>query len=202
MMAKRQEHAEMTRKKLIDSRRKMIMQKGFENVSVEDITKDCGLAKGTFYTYFNSKEDLVQLINNNPFVKLEDEIAAMTDKTIMEQLSYYMINFMEYIEEGGIQMARQWTKNVIDPNAKNINNSFSKLEYDTGCLMEILNRAVDREQLAKDAPLDILTNFLINTLYGMMVCWCMSDGKFTPSRWTQSYFDTAVTKMIKPYLTE
>ena len=148
-MTRRQEAAEKTKKKLIDSGRKMIMEKGFDNVSVEDITKDCGLAKGTFYTYFNSKEDLVQLINNNPFVKLEDEIATMTDKTIMEQLSYYMINFMEYIEEGGIQMARQWTKNVIDPNAKNINNSFSKLEYDTGCLMEILNRAVDREQLAK-----------------------------------------------------
>ena len=68
--------------------------------------------------------------------------------------------------------------------------------------MEILNRAVDREQLAKDAPLDILTNFSHQYFYGMMVCWCMSDGKFTPSWWTQSYFDTAVTKMIKPYLTE
>ena len=67
-MTRRQEAAEKTKKKLIDSGRKMIMEKGFDNVSVEDITKDCGLAKGTFYTYFNSKEDLVQLINNNPFV--------------------------------------------------------------------------------------------------------------------------------------
>ncbi len=201
-MTKRQEAAEKNRQKLIDSGRKLIMEKGFDNVSVEDITKDCGLAKGTFYTYFKSKEDLVQLINNNPFEKLEDEVAAMAERPLMEQLNYYMINFMEYIENSGIQMARQWTKNVIDPNARNINNSFSKLEYDTGCLREILVRALSKGKLAKDTPVDTLTNFLINTLYGMMVCWCMSDGKFTPSRWTQSYFDTAVTQIMKPYLTE
>ena len=199
-MNKRQEAAEKTKKKLIDSGKKLILEKGFDNVSVDEITKECGLAKGTFYTYFNSKEDLVQLINNNPFIKLEKEIAEMTDKTIMEQLNYYVVNFMEYIEKSGIQMARQWTKNVIDPNAKNINNSFSKLEYDTDCLKEILIRAVDRGQLTDDAPLDILTNFIINTLYGMMVCWCMSDGKFIPSRWTQEYFDIALAEIMEPYL--
>ncbi len=34
-------------------------ERGFDRVSVEDITRDSGVAKGTFYHYFKCKEDVV-----------------------------------------------------------------------------------------------------------------------------------------------
>ena len=44
--------AERTKAKLLDSAQRLISAHGFDNVSVEDITKDSGVAKGTFYHYF------------------------------------------------------------------------------------------------------------------------------------------------------
>ncbi|XOS92284.1 TetR/AcrR family transcriptional regulator [Brevibacillus laterosporus] len=35
---------------------KLFKEKGFENVTVEEITKACGIAKGTFYNYFPKKK--------------------------------------------------------------------------------------------------------------------------------------------------
>ena len=47
--------AERTKGKLLASARKLISERGFDHVSVEDITKDSGVAKGTFYHYFKYK---------------------------------------------------------------------------------------------------------------------------------------------------
>lgn len=47
--------AEKTRSRLLESARRLISERGFDHVSVEDITKDSGVAKGTFYHYFECK---------------------------------------------------------------------------------------------------------------------------------------------------
>ena len=58
-MTKRQENAQETRRKIYTTACSLIEEKGFANVSVEDITRACGVAKGTFYVYFKRKEEIV-----------------------------------------------------------------------------------------------------------------------------------------------
>lgn len=43
----------------MESAKRLIGERGFDKVSVEDITRDSGVAKGTFYHYFKCKEDVV-----------------------------------------------------------------------------------------------------------------------------------------------
>ena len=56
---KRQLQALKTKDRLFVAAVKMINEKGYENVSVEDITSAANVAKGTFYTHFESKEAVV-----------------------------------------------------------------------------------------------------------------------------------------------
>lgn len=51
-------HRENTKKKIIDSARKLFNRHGFENVSVQKIMAGAGLTHGGFYSYFGSKSDL------------------------------------------------------------------------------------------------------------------------------------------------
>ncbi len=44
-----------TRKKLVNAAIKIFAQKGFWKARVDDIVKEAGVAKGTFYLYFKSK---------------------------------------------------------------------------------------------------------------------------------------------------
>jgi AcrR family transcriptional regulator len=42
-----------------DAALRLFLERGLEGVTIDDITQACGVAKGTFYRYFNDKESLV-----------------------------------------------------------------------------------------------------------------------------------------------
>lgn len=58
--------------------------KGVEGTRVEDITKKAGVAKGTFYTYFTSKEDLLGKIMEEKMSKY----IVLYDELINNELSF------------------------------------------------------------------------------------------------------------------
>src|SRR5271155_924696 len=51
-------HREGTRKKIVESARRLFNRSGFEGVSVDAIMGEAGLTRGGFYSYFDSKSDL------------------------------------------------------------------------------------------------------------------------------------------------
>ncbi|WP_457638768.1 TetR/AcrR family transcriptional regulator [Persephonella sp.] len=50
--------SQSTRERLVNSAVKVFSQKGFFNTKVSDIVSDAGVAQGTFYIYFSSKEEI------------------------------------------------------------------------------------------------------------------------------------------------
>lgn len=58
---------------LLDIAYKMFIAKGYDNTSVDEIIKEAGIAKGTFYYYFTTKEEMLDLLINN---MIEKEITA------------------------------------------------------------------------------------------------------------------------------
>ncbi|MFJ7735697.1 TetR/AcrR family transcriptional regulator [Lysinibacillus sp. NPDC097287] len=59
LLTTRQKKALETREKLLKKSLNLFNKYGFEHVSVEQITKACNVSKGTFYTYFPSKYDVI-----------------------------------------------------------------------------------------------------------------------------------------------
>jgi TetR/AcrR family transcriptional regulator, transcriptional repressor for nem operon len=51
-------HRENTKKRIIDSARRLFNRRGFENVSVSEIMASAGLTHGGFYRYFKGKSEL------------------------------------------------------------------------------------------------------------------------------------------------
>ena len=80
LMTNRQLAAMETRKKLLNAGKEIICRKGLTNVSVEEITEAAGVSKGTFYTYFKRKEDIVHELSRSMFGEiLEYAKAAVGD---------------------------------------------------------------------------------------------------------------------------
>ncbi len=57
-LTKRQIQAAETRKKIYEAGKKLFSLYGYNAVSIDDIVKAAGVARGSFYVYFLSKEDL------------------------------------------------------------------------------------------------------------------------------------------------
>ena len=58
-LTSRQKKALETREKLLKTSLDLFNKHGYEHVSVEQITKACNVSKGTFYTHFPSKYDVI-----------------------------------------------------------------------------------------------------------------------------------------------
>lgn len=66
-MNNRQLAALETKRKLMEAAQKLICEKGLNDTSVEQITETAGVSKGTFYTYFKKKEDIVLALSRGMF---------------------------------------------------------------------------------------------------------------------------------------
>lgn len=199
-MNKRQTSAQKTKRKLITAGLELIKEKGFDAINVEDITKKAGVAKGTFYIYFKRKEDIVLDISRVPFGEIAEELEKMEGLSITEKLQHYFHRFMECVESCGIHVCRQWTRDVLDPNNVPDTKDGQKWNYDFEMLNNILRGAVLSGELKKDTPVELLTHIIISELYGMMTCWCMSDGKFEPLEWTGQFCRIQIDAIFKQYL--
>jgi len=47
-----------TREHILDAGSRLVHVQGFNNTSIDDILKECGVGKGNFYYYFKSKDEL------------------------------------------------------------------------------------------------------------------------------------------------
>lgn len=88
-MARVVKDAEMRREELLDTALRLFLQNGFDHTSVEQITSAVGVAKGTFYHYFESKQDLlrelVERFGRDLFERLQEDMAAV-EGTALERM--------------------------------------------------------------------------------------------------------------------
>ena len=199
-MNKRQECALRTRQKLLDTATDLIIKGDFHSLNIEDITKACGCAKGSFYTYFKNKQQISCEVCRSLFDQIAQRMQQMKDKTFLERLEHYFESFMIEVERYDINICREWIRNVLDPKTSDEEWDNTKWQFDIKMLQDILKQAVKDKELKPDAPIELITYIIISELYGMMTCWCMSDGVFEPKDWTNKVFKAQVEPMLKPYL--
>ena len=77
----------MKKKELIvSSAKNIILEKGYANASVEDITRNIGIAKGSFYTYFKSKHCVIDYILLEQVSRIEERVKSFfQDNMTLEQ---------------------------------------------------------------------------------------------------------------------
>lgn len=90
-----------TRAKLLEAAEAEFGQKGFYEAQVVDITRRAGVAHGTFYTYFPSKEaifvELVREINEQLRARLRAAIAGLHDRRQIERAGFQA--FFDFIKD-------------------------------------------------------------------------------------------------------
>ncbi|WP_088102941.1 TetR/AcrR family transcriptional regulator [Halalkalibacter urbisdiaboli] len=80
---------EERRKEILDAAEKLFTTKGYSKTTVNDILKMVGIAKGTFYHYFQSKEEVMDAIIQRFIdygVKMAKEIASDPNLKASEKL--------------------------------------------------------------------------------------------------------------------
>ena len=87
----RQKKDHETRKKeILDTAERFFLTEGYEKTSIQGIIDAVGIAKGTFYHYFSSKEELLQewlLSEIETVIRKLEAISKQTDLTVLERFT-------------------------------------------------------------------------------------------------------------------
>ncbi|BCH58301.1 TetR/AcrR family transcriptional regulator [Agrobacterium vitis] len=87
------------RDQILDGAKRAFMKHGFDAASMNDVTREAGVSKGTIYVYFQSKEDLFAALINNQKQKfaasMRDILAEETD--LQNAMRNYAKAFTQYI---------------------------------------------------------------------------------------------------------
>ncbi len=58
------EYKELAKKRIIDAAYSIFYKKGYHNSTMDDIASEVGVSKASLYSYFKSKEELLQTTTN------------------------------------------------------------------------------------------------------------------------------------------
>lgn len=174
-MGKRQEAALETRQKLIDAMRDLLQEKAADKIGIEEITVKAGVAKGTFYTYFKRKEDVISVIAMECY-QIVKENALQFSGGVYEQLCSYLRDSAQIIKKNTLQIAQNWMKSVAAP-LPGEQGGIDKYRFDHDNIMEMVKNAAGRGELREDAPCALIAGNIMNSYYGAVISWCITKGE-------------------------
>lgn len=70
---------ERTRSELVAAAERLVAARGLDALSIDEITEEADVAKGTFYTHFEDKDDLAAEIARSIRLELEHKITATNE---------------------------------------------------------------------------------------------------------------------------
>ena len=69
-----------TKRKIFETSMKLFAEKGYDATSIEEITATVGVAKGTLYYHFSSKEEIFNFLIEEGIKLLQNSIDIKTEK--------------------------------------------------------------------------------------------------------------------------
>lgn len=69
-----------TKRKIFETSMKLFAEKGYDGTSIEEITSEVGVAKGTLYYHFSSKEEIFNFLIEEGMNLLKNSIKIKIDK--------------------------------------------------------------------------------------------------------------------------
>ena len=171
-MTQRQKAARETRRKIVEAGFALVRSGGFAEASVEAITHAAGVAKGTFYVHFPSKEHLAAEICREPYENLSRDVMAAKGP-LQRRLARLFLGWAAIADETGVECIRELFRIMLSPAiAADIGLTF--YERDRSVVESLLNDAVASGELRAETPVRSLAENLFAQVRGLAVVWCMS----------------------------
>lgn len=115
------------RKKILDKAWELFRKNGYEETKVEDITRELGVSKGSFYTYFKTKDEVLYEILERIKKENEERINKINvNQEPSKILEDYVISKMNYI----VKLLNNMKISSINRNLSNskLKNFFEELK--------------------------------------------------------------------------
>ena len=118
MFVKEKNIKKQKKRKILEKAFELFRKNGYKDTKVEDITRKLGISKGSFYTYFKTKEELLcELLESMKNSEMERyskvEIDENPKKTLENFIKERFKSFLELLNNVDIEVVRSFAQNTI-----------------------------------------------------------------------------------------
>ena len=178
-MNKRVLQGQETKKRLIECARRLFNERGYNNVTVDDIIRESGSSKGAFYTHFKTKELL--LVDVFPFA---DDVytdfinnVSLPENTI-DKIAFFSKYVLEFIENrAGLDFISViYSAQIKDIEADRIALDTMRKYYNI--LSTFLEEGKEKDEITSEMSTDEIKSMITTILRGAIYDWCLYKGDF------------------------
>ncbi len=149
------------KEEIVEAALDIFAEKGYFNSRVAEIVEKVGIAKGTFYLYFNSKKDLfLEMINRYELLVEENidlEVLEDNQITLVEKLTQITRNYFNFYQKN------KKLTNVIQREAVSIDDDFfkelQKMKSSTDEIFrQIYDVLIENNEISEDNDFEMFIN--------------------------------------------
>lgn len=195
-MSRRQSKQIDTYDRLLEAAYQLFLQRGYDAVSIQDITDQAFIAKGTFYNYFRDKDDLKEQLITRKSNELFQMAIATLRQTGVVNFEDQIIFIVDYITD--ILSQNQDALRLIAKNLSyglfnhKVNEIFTNDNID---ILQSLIRAAEHSGIHIKNPKVLL--FMIIELASSTCFSCILDGEPLEFAVYKPYLFDAIRQIIR-----
>jgi AcrR family transcriptional regulator len=191
---KRQEKAVETKNRIYAGAIELMDRKGFERITIADISKKAGVSVGAFYHYFKSKNDILAEI----FRKADEYYSTRVlpalnanTKSIPDQIVEYFDYYAKFNISSGVEM----TQNIFNPKIK----FFIKKGRPMHAILEdLIRKGQEKREIRANASPEELARFLFILARGIVFEWSLYEGRYDLKATMHKYIKILVSTLQSP----
>ncbi|BBM41626.1 transcriptional regulator, TetR family [Leptotrichia shahii] len=169
MSGKEKNIKKQKKRKILEKAFELFRKNGYTDTKVEDITRKLGISKGSFYTYFKTKEELLcevlESVKKSEMKKYSKvEIDENPRKTLENFIKERFKSFLELLNNVDIGIVRSFAQNTIAGKFHEEMTKFFKSFIKENILLRYeSNREYDME-IISDFIILAINNYLIEKI--------------------------------------
>lgn len=154
-----QKQREQVKKTIIDTSIAIFKEKGYENTTIDEITKKVGIAKGTFYNFYPSKNQVLINWAAEKLQCLNIHVAMDPNNSLEKNLNIFIDLIIDSIE-GEEELFHCYLREILQKHGdKNYNQQFDLLAIYRAIIMNSKEQRTVTETTL-DAKIELLNSVL------------------------------------------
>lgn len=161
-----------TEKKVTDMAMKLVKENGYDRVTISQICKACDVAKGTFYSYFTSKKDILIKLTSRFNKELSQLFVYDENLDAVTLYQNAVISYLNYVSKDGHTFTKSYVKALIDEELATEENT--SLELQKFFIDKVLSKGLHDGDFQLNMTGDDFFALFSATLIGVLTQWSMS----------------------------
>ena len=161
-----------TEKKVTDMAMKLVKEHGYDRVTISQICKACDVAKGTFYSYFTSKKDILIKLTSRFNKELSQLFVYDENLDAVTLYQNAVTSYLNYVSKDGHTFTKSYVKALIDEELATEENT--SLELQKFFIDKVLSKGLRDGDFQLNMTGDDFFALFRATLMGVLTQWSMS----------------------------